>query len=575
MEIDAPAAFDPQREYFQVSWEILRCCLVRTLLSYNARPAEQGGNELIPDLAAEMPSVSEDGLTWTFPLKPGLSYAPPLQDVEITAPDFIRAMERTACSECSLGGYPYHYSAVEGFDAFAAGEAESISGLEAPDDRTLIVSLTQPTGDLGFRFSLPATAPIPPNPSRPEARLGVAEGHDGQYGRFLVASGPYMFEGSEDLDFKVPPSEQTPATGYDPGRHLVLVRNPSWSRESDPIREANIDRFEFEIGTPADQIAQKIRAGDLDLGFATEPVEEIAIFRESEELRDQLHAFPGDAVSFMSFNLAEPPFDDIHVRKAVSLALDKEGLRRILGGEAAGDIAGHVIPDGIVGGALADFDPHATPGHRGDVTAAREEMALSPYDTDGDGRCDDRTCQEVFALTPESDPFPDQAAVVEGALEALGMSMELRTIDFGGLAPSCADPARHIAICFGMGWGKDYADGYAFGPGLFGSASLGPDGCCNTSLLGASPALLKEHGYRVTTVPSVDEQIQACIASAGEERVQCWAAFDRHLMEEIVPIVPYLFNSEIQITSDRVENYTFDQFASSVALDQIRLDTAP
>src|SRR2546430_10665120 len=45
-----------------------------------------------------------------------------------------------------------------------------------------------------------ATAPIPPSPSDPNAMLGVATGHDDDYGRFLVASGPYMFKGSEALD---------------------------------------------------------------------------------------------------------------------------------------------------------------------------------------------------------------------------------------------------------------------------------------------------------------------------------------------------------------------------------------
>jgi ABC-type oligopeptide transport system substrate-binding subunit len=55
----------------------MRCCLLRTLLSYQGAPTSQGGATLRPDLAASMPTVSDDGLTWTFRIRQGLQYAPP------------------------------------------------------------------------------------------------------------------------------------------------------------------------------------------------------------------------------------------------------------------------------------------------------------------------------------------------------------------------------------------------------------------------------------------------------------------------------------------------------------------
>ena len=161
---DVQDAFDPQKEYYSVSWEYYRCCLLRTLLSYNGQTTDQGGSELHPDLAADMPTISDDGLTWTFTLKPGIHYGPPLQDVIVTSHDFVRALEREACSRCNVGGYSFYYSAIEGFDEFAAGDADSISGLETPDDSTFVVTLTDPTGDLGYRLAMPAAAPIPPLP---------------------------------------------------------------------------------------------------------------------------------------------------------------------------------------------------------------------------------------------------------------------------------------------------------------------------------------------------------------------------------------------------------------------------
>ena len=159
-------ALDPQFEYYGPAFELFRCCLLRTLLSYNGTPTAEGGAEPRPDLAAELPTVSSDGLTWTFHLKPGLHYAPPYEDVEITSPDVVRGIERMfnppnasmaeAFGRLTIGGYESYYQPlIEGTEAFASGTADSISGLETPDDYTLVVHLTEPTGDLAERFTLP------------------------------------------------------------------------------------------------------------------------------------------------------------------------------------------------------------------------------------------------------------------------------------------------------------------------------------------------------------------------------------------------------------------------------------
>src|SRR5207244_8537451 len=84
-------ALDPQNDYATTSWELFRCCLLRTLLSHPGVPTAQGGAVPQPDLSASLPKVSPDGLAWTFTIKTGVHYGPPLQSVEVTAGDFIRA----------------------------------------------------------------------------------------------------------------------------------------------------------------------------------------------------------------------------------------------------------------------------------------------------------------------------------------------------------------------------------------------------------------------------------------------------------------------------------------------------
>lgn len=227
-------ALDPQWEFSLQGWELFRCCLLRTLVSYVGKPTAEGGAVLRPDLAQGMPSISADGLTWTFRLKEGIRYGPPLEKTEVVAADFIRALERFGKLVPNAAG---PFQNVEGFPEFAEGKADSIAGLEAADPRTLVVHLTRPAGDLGNVLASPFAAPLPPR---------AADGHDKEYGRFLVSSGPYMLAGSGRLDFSRPPDAQKPVPGYLPGKRVVLVRNPSWSRATDRLRPANVDRIEVD-----------------------------------------------------------------------------------------------------------------------------------------------------------------------------------------------------------------------------------------------------------------------------------------------------------------------------------------
>ena len=60
-------------------------------------------------------------------------------------------------------------------------------------------------------------------------------------------------------------------------------------------------------------------------------------------------------------NLTQPPFDDIHVRKAMNWIIDKAALRQAWGGPIPGSIANHIVPTGVLQQRLAEYDPYATP----------------------------------------------------------------------------------------------------------------------------------------------------------------------------------------------------------------------
>jgi peptide/nickel transport system substrate-binding protein len=566
---DFYSALDPQKEYSSVTWEYYRCCLLRTLLSYNGHPTDEGGTELQPDLAAAMPETSADGLTWTFKIKQGVHYGDPYGDVEVTAPDIIRALAREADADASVGGYTPYYEVIKGFSDVEDGKADLPSGMVATDPYTLEIHLTEPTGDLGYRFAMGATAPIPPEG---DAVLGAADGHTRDYGRFLVATGPYQIAGSADLDFSVPAKQQTPVAGYQVGKSLELERNPNYDASTDGLRPAYPDAIEVSIGGDNNDLYNKIAAGELDtVTDGIVPSEKLKEYSTTPELQDRLHVYPSDGVRYLSFNVAQPPFDDVNVRKAVNYAIDKAGMRQLRGGETTGDIAGHIMVNSLLNNQLVDYDPYATPNSQGDLNLAMEAMKQSAYDTNGDGKCDESPdCNNVLAITDEADPYPKQAALIEQNLEAIGITLDVKPFERGTMYAKCSDPSTHMGICLAPAWGKDYPDAYTFGVPLFDSSYLFPS-YGNLALLGADSAYLKKYDYAVTSVPSADDKIAECKAAAGDARITCWAELDKMLMEEIVPWVPYLFDNNIDVVSARITNYSFDQFAGLAAYDQMAI----
>ena len=582
---------DPQATYFFDRWELSRCCLLRTLLSYNGRPTEQGGAELHPDLATSMPEVSPDGLLWTFRLRSGIRYAPPLQDVEVGAGDFVRAIERSltpAPREARpllgqfLSPYAYYYLGfIEGTERFASGEADTISGLQTPDDHTLVVRLTQPVGDLGYRFSLPASAPIPPNPHDPSARLGAAEGHDDGYGRFLVASGPYMFAGSEGLDLSLPPEQQQPLFETEPGDTITLERNPSWSGSTDDLRPAYPDRIELSIEPSMQEAVAKVDRGELDAVFdMNATVDQMEAYGADPALQPFLHIDRADMLVAVTMNLAVPPFDDVYVRRAVNYALDKERLRELAAsrdwvGSLYGAIGTHIAANSVERNVLVDYDPFATPDHRGSPEDARVEMARSPYDSNADGLCDDLACVGVRALVLEDGPFPQMAIAIRDDLRAIGIDLDVETLAFEEFNKVVLDPMNQVPVTLAYLLFRDYPNGAAVFLPYFYGPFAGDALNYNVSRVGASPEQLQSWGYSVTSVPSVDDKIEECIPLAGSEQVSCWAEADKLLMEEVVPFAPYLFVDCVVAVSPRVANYSVDQFTTYPAPDHMAVVAEP
>lgn len=534
------ALLDPQVFFWH---PLARCCLLRTLLTYEGRPIEDGGAQLRPDLAEAMPEVSSDGLTWTFRLRKGLRYAPPFDAREIVARDFITALERTV----RIGESPYH-DVIEGVREFRDGAAGTIAGAQTPDDWTIEFRLTEPAGDFGNRVAMAYLAPLP------DEALAI---HGDDYGGYLVASGPYMIEGAETLDHADPDAPPTYQAD-----DLVLVRNPSWTRDADAIRPAYADRI---VVVPLEDRGQAavaaVAGGEIDIlldPITPEARDEVAADRE---LRPRLREAPNPLLFFIALNLAQPPFDDVAVRRAVNATIDREALLTTFDPARGSDFVAtsHALPEVAVGGLLRDYEPAGATTVRGDPDRARDLMADSTYDIDGDGRCDGASC---MVLGNRSGDTSDTALeIVEGDLAELGIEVEW--VD----EPQMFDPAGHIGLGAILGWVADYPSGNDFvilmtNPGLEGF---------NPSLIGATPEELTEWGYDTDSVPSVDDKVALCRSMGGSAAFACWAELDQLITEQVVAWVPVARSVAAYVIGESIDRFQFSGSEQMPALDQISL----
>src|SRR5271167_1605957 len=138
-----------------------------------------------------------------------------------------------------------------------------------------------------------------------------------------------------------------PASGYDGVSNLTLVRNPNYkaSTDSTAARQNLPDEFQFTVDANADDILNKVSAGELDDEVSSIPSQTLEKYATQSDLKKYLHTDSGDRTWYLTMNLTQPPFDDIHVRRAMNWIMNKTALVQAWGGPTIGQVANHIAPD--------------------------------------------------------------------------------------------------------------------------------------------------------------------------------------------------------------------------------------
>ncbi len=562
---------DPTGEYLGISFGLLSNLTARTLLTYYHTDGAKG-NTLVPDLATDFPEISDDGLTYTFHLKDGIKFGPPLSR-EITSKDVEFAFRRMATTSLNAQYEFYYDHLIDGL-VQTGTMPDSIPGIETPDDKTIVFHLTKLSPDFTFLMAMPATSPMP------EEVAGCFL-QAGEYGRYLISSGPYMYEGSDALDASSCDALKAsgPISGFDPEDHAYFVRNPDYdaSTDSPDVRANYVDRLTIDLNTNAQDIYAKIRAGQIDgaVSSGNPPADVLQAYATDPTLTPLLKEGGDDRTWYITMNLTVPPFDDIHVRKAANLIMDKAGMLQAWGGDISGQVATHIQPPGL-SGLGADYDPYATPDHAGDLDAAKAEMAQSKYDTNGDGICDAVECStDLVMINRTTSPWTETEPIVVDSLAKIGIHVNVQEAE--NHYTIIQTVANEIPIALNPGWGKDYPDSSSFVGFLFDGRGINAEGNYDYSLVGLTQQQATDLGiqYPAGGVPSVDADIDNCkqIALTDDAAgIECWNNLDKKVMEEVVPWVPYLWPNILTTVSSATTNWDFDQFSGTPAFSKLAVD---
>lgn len=559
--------FDPTGESQTGSFGIYSNLLLRTLVQTD-HVAGAAGRRLVPDLAVSVPAPTGGGRSYTFTLKRGIRFGPPVGR-PIVAGDIRYAIERLARPR-NGASYPFYFDDIRGFEAYRAGRAASVVGIETPNRRTIVFDLVRPDAGFLYRLTLPAAAPIPAEVA------GCFEGRPGAYGRDLVASGPYMIEGADAVS-ATSCASLTPMRGLT-ATSLTLVRNPDYDPRTDrkAAREANPDQFVFSTQTNGGQtrneveLAKEVTDGELDATYFYDWPPSIAPYLAAARRSGLIRVDPADWVVYLVMNLTQPPFDDVHVRRALSWLLDRATLEAAVPG--AGKVAGHLIPDDLLDGTLERYAPFATPGNHGDLAKAKAEMAKSRYAT-RNGVCIAKACKHVFFSPLGNTPLYSAGTRMAPIVEAEAAKLGIQLVNHERDSAKIGDPSQPIAVAPNADWAQDYPDPASFVDQVFSGTEIRAAENFNFSLVGLRSRQAARLGVKgdVKNVPTIDTKIQACAALEGAPRIACYASLDRELTARIVPWIPLVERDRITILGPQVAEWNYDAANDETAYAHVSL----
>src|SRR3954454_4689641 len=292
---------DPGHTYYTAGFQVIYATN-RTLYSFKP----EDGTNPVPDLAEADPEISPDKKTVTVKIRKGVKFGPPVNRA-VTSADVKYAVERFF--SVNVGGqYPGYFQVIKGAPTKPTTGVKPISGIETPDDNTVVFHLKDATA-VSFVAALvmPITVPVPE-----EYAAKYDKKNPSTYNTHVAFTGPYMIQNSSSGSL----------TGYKPGKSISIVRNPNWDAKTD-YRPANADSYFIRTNaSDANVSARQVIDGQSMLLDTNPPAN---ILKDLvTKVKDQYLSVPSGGYRYFPLNNEVKPFDNINVRKAVMAGFSRE-----------------------------------------------------------------------------------------------------------------------------------------------------------------------------------------------------------------------------------------------------------
>lgn len=377
-------------------------------------------NNIIPGQAEKF-DVSDDGLTYTFHLREGLKWS---DGSDLTADDFVYSFKHLADPMTAAPYAADMLSMVKGYEDAAKGNLDSL-GVSAPDPKTFVVELSAPCVYFDKIVTHASMVPV---------KKDVVEAKGDQWS---LSPDSYISNGPLKM------------IEWVPGSHITFAKNENyWNAD-----KVTVNTIKFVLMEDSNAAYSAYRTGEIQM-IRDVPTEEIPSLKGNPEF----HIEPRMATSYTIFNTQKAPFDNVKVRRALSLAVDRAYIANTLMMETASPAANFVGPgisdkeDGssfeeetrkLNGGDFFDIE-----NHEEDVKKAKALLAEAGY-PNGDG------FPVIEYMTNDAGYNKAVAEYLQNAWSELGVKMDIKIVEWSTFTPTRR--AGDFQICRG-GWVYDYDD---------------------------------------------------------------------------------------------------------------------
>lgn len=367
---------------------------------------------------AESWETSEDGLTWTFHLRDGLKWS---DGTDLTAKDFVYSWQRVCDPNVAAPYAETVLGMVKGYDEAVAGDITKLD-VQAPDEKTVVVNLANPCSYFG---ELAAFATLNPVQQATVEANGDAWATSADT---YISNGPFMM------------------TEWVPGSHITFSKNPNyWNAEA-----IKLDKLEFELIEDSNAAYSAYTSGEVDM-IKDVPTEEIP----SLQGNDDFHVEPIIGTYYVSLNLQKEYFQDARVRKALSLAIDRNYVANTLM-QGTYSPASSIVGPGWLdtdGSSFAENANGGTPYIDNDNFDANLEEAKKLLEEagypNGEG------FPQIEYTTNDTSYHKVVAEYLQQAWAAIGIDLKVNIVEWASFTPMRRNGEFDVAR---NGWVGDYTD---------------------------------------------------------------------------------------------------------------------